>query len=35
MGLRFLKQQGDAMIPLLAITHIILTTQMDIVVVIW
>jgi len=34
MGLRFLEKQVDVMIPLLAITHIIFMTMMDIVVVI-
>jgi hypothetical protein len=35
MGLKFLEHQGDVMMPLLVITHIIFMTQMDIVVVIW
>lgn len=35
MGLRFLEQQGDVMIALLGITHIIFMTRMDVVVVIW
>jgi hypothetical protein len=35
MGLRFLEQQGDVMMPLFIITQIIFMTQMDVVVVIW